>query len=181
MDVLGPLDLRDHDHVEGVADLGHRLGDVVEEPGRVERVEPGPELGGAEVDALADRDQAGPGLLLVGGRDAVLQVAQDDVDPGGDVGHLGHHLVDRRWEEVDHPAGSDRDLPNRFGGTDGQRSEEVLGAAHEGQQYKPTAEAPSSAGWSRTGPLSYRSGMSDQLLYEVGEQIATITFNRPTG
>ena len=36
VDVLGALDLRDHDHVELVADLGDRGGEVVEDPGRVE-------------------------------------------------------------------------------------------------------------------------------------------------
>ena len=44
VDVLGALDLGDHDHVEAVADLGHGGGEVVERPRRVERVDPGPQL-----------------------------------------------------------------------------------------------------------------------------------------
>ena len=32
VDVLGPFDLRDHDHVEGVAGLGDRGDEVVEAP-----------------------------------------------------------------------------------------------------------------------------------------------------
>jgi hypothetical protein len=38
VDVLGPLDLRDHDHVELVADLADQRDDVVEGPRRVEAV-----------------------------------------------------------------------------------------------------------------------------------------------
>ena len=48
VDVLGPLDLGDHDDVELVADLGDRGDEVVEAPRRVERVDPGPQLGVAE-------------------------------------------------------------------------------------------------------------------------------------
>ena len=81
VDVLGPLDLRDHDHVELVADLGDGGGEVVERPRRVERVDPGPELGVAEVDrSWPTSTRPGPGRLLVVGRDAVLEVAEEDVD-----------------------------------------------------------------------------------------------------
>jgi hypothetical protein len=132
VDVLGPLDLGDHDHVEGVvADLGDRRDEVVESPRRVERVHPGPELGVAELShGLADLDQAGAGRLLVACGDAVLEVGEQHVDLAGHVGHLRAHLLVRRREEVDHPRRPDRDLPHRIGGTDGQGPEEVLCAAH---------------------------------------------------
>ena len=73
VDVLGALDLRDHDHVELVADLGHRRDDVVEAPGRVQRVHPRPELSAAEVDALAHVDEA-----LSGGVDSDDGEADDE-------------------------------------------------------------------------------------------------------
>ena len=49
VDVLGALHLRDHDHVELLADLGHQRGEVVEHPRAVEVVDPGPQLGRPEV------------------------------------------------------------------------------------------------------------------------------------
>ena len=113
-----------------VADLGHRRGQVVEPPGRVERVDPGPELGVAEVGVLGHLDQPGAGGLLVGGGHAVLEVGQQHVDLGRHVGHLGHHLGVGGREEVDHPRRAHRDLAERLGGADGERSEEVLGVAH---------------------------------------------------
>ena len=74
--------------------------------------------------------QAGAGGLLVGHRDRVLEVAEDDVDGGHDLGQLGDDLVVLRREEVDDPAGAEGDLADRLRGTDGERLEEVTGAAH---------------------------------------------------
>ena len=110
VDVLGALDLGDHDDVEPVADLADERGEIVEHPRRVEAVDPGPQLGVAEVDLLADLHQPGAsGLLRVRG-DGVLEIAQQDVDLGRDVGELGRHLVQVRREEVDHPRRRERDL-----------------------------------------------------------------------
>ena len=131
VDVLGALDLGDHDDVELVADLGDGGDEVVEAPGGVEGVDAGPELGVLRVPRLADLDEPGAGGLLVGGRHAVLEVAEQDVDRGRDVGDLRHHLRVRSGEEVDHPRRGERDLPHRLGGADGQGTEEVLGAAHQ--------------------------------------------------
>ena len=113
VDVPGPLDLRDHDHVELVADLGDELGEVVEHPGAVEAVDARPELGVAEVDLLADLDQALAGRLLAVGRDRVLEVAEQDVGLLGHVGHLRRHLLVRGVEEMDHPRRLERDLARR--------------------------------------------------------------------
>ena len=56
VDVLGSLDLGDHDHVERVAGFEHGGGQVVEPPRRVEAVDPRPELRVAEVDVSSDLD-----------------------------------------------------------------------------------------------------------------------------
>ena len=131
VDVLRPLNLRDHDDVEPVADLGDERDEVVEDPRAVERVDPGPQLGVlAEVRRLRDVDQALTGALLVLGLDGVLEVAEQDVDRADEVGDLRRHLRVARVEEVDHPAGSRRNLPDRDGGPDREGGEEVLGAAH---------------------------------------------------
>jgi hypothetical protein len=108
VDVPRALDLRDHDHVELVADLGDERQQVVEHPRRVERVHAGPQLRVADVDLLADADQAGAcGLLVVDGN-RVLEVAEDDVRLLGDVGQLADDLLVRRVEEVDHPRRPER-------------------------------------------------------------------------
>jgi hypothetical protein len=130
VDVPGALDLGDHDHVELVADLADDLGQVVEDPGRLERVHAGPELGLAEVHLAADADQALARGLLALDRDRVLEVAEQDVDLRGQVGRLGDHLLVREVEEVDHPRRQERDFANGLRGIDGERLEEVSGVAH---------------------------------------------------
>ena len=88
VDVLGPLDLGDHHHVELVADLGDGGDDVVEHPRRVERVDARPELRVGVVPRLADLDEPGAGVLLLRRRDGVLEVGQQHVDGRRDVGTL---------------------------------------------------------------------------------------------
>ena len=58
VDVLRALDLRHHDHVELVADLGDERDQVVEHPRRVQAVDPGPQLRLPEVVRLGDRRRA---------------------------------------------------------------------------------------------------------------------------
>jgi hypothetical protein len=60
----------------------------------------------------------------------VLEVAEQDVDPPGQLRQLGDHPGVRRVEEVDHPGGTPGDLAQRGRRPDGERAEEVLGAAH---------------------------------------------------
>ena len=130
VDVLGALDLRDHDHVELLAHLGDGGDEVVEAPRRVEAVDPRPELRVGRAPRLAHLHEPGAGGLLVRRGHAVLEVAQEDVDGGRDVGDLRHHLRVRAREEVDDPRRLERDLAHRLGRADGERAEEVLGAAH---------------------------------------------------
>ena len=130
VDVPRPLDLRDHHDVELVADRLDDLREVVEHPRRLERVHARPQLRLAELDLPADPDQALARGLLAVDRDRVLEVAEQDVGLGRDVGRLGDHLLVREVEEVDHPPGPDGDLAERFGGADGERCEEGTGAAH---------------------------------------------------
>ena len=85
VDVPGPLDLRQHDHVELGAGGRHDLQDVVERPGRVERVDARPQPRLAEVVGLGHGDEAAPGRHLGVGGDGVLEVAQHDVDLGDEV------------------------------------------------------------------------------------------------
>ena len=58
MDVPGALDLRDHHHVEPVADRGDQLGQVVEHPRALERVHARPELRLAELASRSPRGSA---------------------------------------------------------------------------------------------------------------------------
>ena len=163
VDVPGPLDLRDHDHLELVADLGDELGEVVEAPGTLELVHPGPELGVAEVDLPGDLDQALAGRDLPVDRDGVLEVAEQDVGLLDHVRDLGAHLLVGRVEEMDHPRGLEGDLVRRFRRPDRQRLEEVSWVSHEGNAiWTRMAGAPRIASrhgeGSRGGPGRGREG-----------------------
>ena len=131
VNVLGAFHLGHHDHVELVADLVAQRPHVVEEPRRVEAVHPGPQLRVARLPRLAHLDQPGTGSVFAVGRHGVFQVAEQHVDRGGDVGHLGPHPLVRRVEEVDHARGPEGHLAQRFRRPERQRGEEVLWAAHQ--------------------------------------------------
>jgi hypothetical protein len=88
-----------------------------------------------ELVALPDADQALARGLLAVDRDRVLEVAEQDVGPGRDVGRLGDHLLVREVQEVDHPGRRERDLGERFGRPDGEGLEEVTGIAHEAPEH----------------------------------------------
>ena len=82
---------------------------------------------------LADLDEPGAGGLLVGrparrprGCPAACRPSARCRAPSPTI--FG---FDAR-EEVDHPRRAERDLPDRLGRADGERAEEVLGAAHDG-------------------------------------------------
>ena len=135
VDVPGALDLRDHHDLELVADLADHLREVVEHPRRLERVHARPQRRLAEVHLAPDADQALARGLLAVDRHGVLEVAEQDVGLGGDVGRLGDHLLVREVEEVDHPRRLERDLGERFGRPDGEGLEEVTGIAHERLSY----------------------------------------------
>ena len=129
VDVPRALDLGDHDHLELVADLADELRDVVEEVGRGELVDARPQRGVAEVHLPAHLDQPRARGLLLFQRHGVLEVAEQDVDLGRDVGHLRDHLLVREVQEVDHPGGLEGDLARRLGGVDREGLEEVAGVA----------------------------------------------------
>ncbi len=130
VDVPRPLDLRDHDHRQAVADLGHERRDVVERPRALERVHARPQRGLAEVDLAADADQAGPRGLLVLDRDRVLEVAEEDVGLGREIWQLADDLGVRGVEEMDHPRRRHRDLEHGIGSADGEGLGEVTWVAH---------------------------------------------------
>ena len=129
VDVPGALDLGHHHDLELVADLADQRGQVVEHPGALQRVDPRPERGLAEVGLGRGLDQAGARRLLAVDRDRVLEVAEQDVGLLRDGGRLGDHLLVREVEEVDHPRRLDGDLAQRLGGADRQRLEEVSGVS----------------------------------------------------
>jgi hypothetical protein len=100
VDVLGALDLRDHDDVELVADLGDEGREVVEHPRRVEAVDPRPELGVAEVGALATFTRPARAFSLFGRPGSRPRGCRAGRRPWGDVGQLRHHLLvagSKKW------------------------------------------------------------------------------------
>ena len=133
VDVLGALDLRDHDDVErsptsvtAVMRSSSPHGESRELTRVQSWVSPKARRSGRPRPGRPGR----PPCRSAGTPSSRLASSTSTV--GGDVGDLGHHLRVRRREEVDHPRRPDRDLPDRLGRADGQRAEEVLGAAHAG-------------------------------------------------
>jgi hypothetical protein len=112
------------------ADLGDEGGEVVEDPGALQRVDAGPERGAAEVGLLGGLDQALAGGLLAVDRDRVLEVAEQDVGLAGDARRLFDHLLVREVEEVDHPRRGHGDLAKGLGGADRLGLEEVSWVSH---------------------------------------------------
>ncbi len=120
MNVPGALDLGQHDDVELVADRGDNVGNVVERPGRVERVDARPQPGGAELGRLGHGDEAFARGLLGVGRDRVLEIAEHHVDLAHQLRHLGGDLLDVRRHEMDHALKLDRQLAQGRRRADGE-------------------------------------------------------------
>ena len=109
------------------AGFRHQRRDVVEPPGRVEAVDARPQAGLAEVELAGHGDEAGAGLLLLGGRDRVLEVAEHDVDLLDGVLELGADLLVVRRHEVDHALDTHGKLAVGLGSADGEGGEMLRG------------------------------------------------------
>ena len=125
VDVPGPIDLGQHDDVELVADGADDLDDVVERPGRIERVDARPQSGRAVVDALCHLDEALARGFLGLDRNGVLEIAQHHVDLARELRHLGAQLVEVRRHEMDHALEPHRQIAHGRGRADGERGEEL--------------------------------------------------------
>jgi hypothetical protein len=86
VDVPRPLDLGQHDDVEFGAGGRHDLQDVVEPPGRVQRIDARPQTGLSEVVRLRHGDEALPRRHLRVSWNRILEVAEHRVDPRDQVG-----------------------------------------------------------------------------------------------
>ena len=116
VDVPRPLDLRDHDHLEAVADLGDERRQVVEHPGRLERVHAGPQRAVAEVGLAPHPDETLARRDLAVDRHGVLEVAEEHVAPGREVGSFAAIFSlpgSKKWIIRD---GLERDLEDRLWG-----------------------------------------------------------------
>ena len=132
VDVPGAVDLGQHDDVELVADGADDLGDVIERPGRIERVDAGPQARRAEIGGLGHGDEAVARRLLGVDWNGVFQIAQHHVDLGHQLGDLGADLLHVRRHEMDHALEPHRQFAQRGGRADGERLEELAGKFHGG-------------------------------------------------
>jgi hypothetical protein len=130
VDVPRPFDLGDHDHVKLVADRRDDREQVVEDPGAIEAVDAGPKGRLAEIVLLRDIDQPFARRLLVGRRDRIFQVAQEDIDLRDEVRDLGTHLLQLRREEVNHAVRPRGHRGGRLRRAGGERDEEGSGITH---------------------------------------------------
>ena len=131
MNVPVALDLGDHHHVELVADLADEPRHIVDEPGRIERVDARPKSGRAEIGRLRHRDQAVPGRLFRVDRNRILEIAKDDVDLADQFGRLRAHLLVVRRYEMDHALKPRGQLEQRARRPDRQRIEIPTGSFHQ--------------------------------------------------
>ena len=67
---------------------------------------------------------------LVGHRNGIFQVAEQNVDIRDGVGKLGHHFFNLWREEVNDTTGAERNLAYGLGSTNGERFEEVFSTTH---------------------------------------------------
>src|SRR5215468_899331 len=127
VDIPRALHLGQHDDVELVADGGNDLDDIIERPGRIERIDPGPKSGYAVVVRLTHLDEAAPRRLF-------------DVDLADKVWNFLAQLFEVRRHEMDHALKPYRQIVQRNGRPDGKRLEELTGQFHErsrvGEQFK---------------------------------------------
>ena len=132
VDVPRPLDLGHHHDVELVADRGDDLEQVVENPGRVEGVDAGPEAGarGREIGVARHGDEALAGRLLLVGRHRVLEVAEHHVHGLGEFRHARPDLLVVGRHEVDHPLELHRQVPERGRRAGGEGLEEAARQFH---------------------------------------------------
>ncbi len=130
VDIPHPLDLRQHDHIELVADRRHNLSHVIQRPRAVQAVDPRPEARRAEIVCLAQFDEPGPRRLLGIGRNGILQVAQHHIDVLDQIGHLGPHFLDMRRHKMDHPLKSHRQFRQRFRCANGKWLVKARGQFH---------------------------------------------------
>ena len=102
MNVPVAFDLRRHHNVELVADLAHEPDHVVDEPGRIERIDPRPQGGRTEFGRFRHCDQAVSRRRFRFDRNRVLEIAQDHVDLADQLRGFRAHLFVVRRDEMDH-------------------------------------------------------------------------------
>ncbi len=145
------LDLRQHDHVEFGAGCGNDFQNVVEGPGRVERVDAGPQPRLAEVVRLRHFDESASCGHLGVSRDRVLEIAEHHIDLRDKVCEAGADLLVVWRHEMDHALESCRQLAERLRCTYGQRGEMLRGRAYGGHSWARSLLRCSNDTLNRTG------------------------------
>ena len=128
--LLRAVDLGQHHRVQHIADLLGQLQHVVQEPWRVDRVDPRPQPRAAQLQRLPHFDQPAPRRLLRIGRNRVLQIAQQNVHLRRELGQPRPNPLVARVEKVNHPRGVGRNLGRWIGRADHQRAQKFAGIAH---------------------------------------------------
>ncbi len=130
MDIPRPLDLGQHHHVELVPRRRDDLGDVIEEPGRIEAIDPHPEPGIAEIIRRRSLDEAFARRLLGVDRNGILEIAEQHIHPPDHLGQTTAQFFVMRREKMDHPFQRHRQIAIGCGRPDGQRFVELAGRLH---------------------------------------------------
>ena len=134
------LDLRQHDDVELVADARDDLGHIIEHPRRIETVDARPHARRAEVVVAHHLDEALARVFLLIERHRVLEIAEHDVDLGGDTFYFGADLVVMRRHEMDHALELDGKSAIRLGRARCEGREMLSGRACRGHRRRSYAK-----------------------------------------
>ena len=134
IDVPRSIDFGQHDHVELIADRRDDLGDVVERPRRVERVDAGPQSGRTEFGRPRHSDESVTRRLLGIDRNSVFEVAQHDVNLPNQLRHFRPHLFDVRRNEMNHALEPHGQFAERRRSADGERGIKLARKLHRHPQ-----------------------------------------------
>ena len=132
MNVPRAFDLRQHHHVELVADGGDDLVDVVEHPRRIQGIDPRPQARRAEIIGERHGDEAGARRGLGLDRHGVFEIAEHDIDLAREVADLGAHLFVVGRDEINHPLDLDRQFAVGRRRADGERLVKFAWRFHDG-------------------------------------------------
>ena len=155
VNVPGAVDLRQHDDVELITHRADDLADVIERPRRIERIDPRPQSGGAEIASLRHGDKSRARRLLGVGGNGVFQIAQDNVDLRDQLRHFGSDFFDVRRHEMDHPLEPQRQVAQRRRRTNSQGLKKIARQFHFRNPIQPLGAEKRAAPYTISPRISF--------------------------
>ena len=130
MNVPVAFHLRQHDHIDLVADFRDDLRHIVEHPRAVQRIDARPQARLAEIMRLGRLDEALARRFLGVSGNGVFQIAQQHVALGDHIADFRPDLLIVSRKEMDHPLQRHRQFAIRIRRADGERLVEICRQFH---------------------------------------------------